>query len=762
MGQPAEERYCWVKGRPAFDTLRQACIDPDNRAYVGPEPPPSGAPSQSISRITVSDAPWLTTTEIGLNPGLVAIIGPRGSGKTALADIIAAGCDAIHESDERGFRPSASFIQRARDLLGTARVETAWRGGDSVVRALDGSDTPMPSTARARYLSQSFVEELCSSTGMTDELVREIERVIFEAHPVAERDGTLDFHELLEKRATRYRTQRHREEEAIVTLSERIGLELEKDREKAALKQKVDAAEKKIAQFTKDRAKLVAKGSEKRAEQLAEVVAAAEAVQNVIRGHSDQVQSLLSLQDEVRDLRENKAPEMLRVSQERHIESKLKAEDWQAFLVDYKGDVDAQLRALLEKANKLLSSKRGTTPSAPEQEGGSFIPAGSKLQDLPLAVLTAEVQRLEKLVNADSLAQRRFATLSRSIAAETAARRSLQDKHADAAGAKARARQLQDERDAAYKRVFEAIEAEEGVLTSLYEPLMVRLRAAEGTLSRLSFSIGRVVDVAGWAARAENELVDLRRQGPFRGRGSLSALTDDTLRPAWEAGDAGTVASALAKFRDDYHEELLAHSIVPKGDADYRAWLKRFAKWLFSTDHISLRYAVGYNGVDLGKLSPGTRGIVLLLLYLALDDQDARPLIIDQPEENLDPKSVFDELVGLFEDARANRQVIMVTHNANLVVNTDADQVIVAEAAPRGGGLPTISYSSGGLEEAGIRRLVCDTLEGGEEAFRARSRRLRITLRPDRGSAAKEEGGSSEESSEAAAEGAGPPGADAT
>lgn len=71
-------------------------------------------------------------------------------------------------------------------------------------------------------------------------------------------------------------------------------------------------------------------------------------------------------------------------------------------------------------------------------------------------------------------------------------------------------------------------------------------------------------------------------------------------------------------------------------------WSKRFAQWLFSTDHISIRYGIDYDGVDIRKLSPGTRGIVLLLLYLALDDSDNRPLVIDQPEENLDPKSVFD------------------------------------------------------------------------------------------------------------------------
>jgi energy-coupling factor transporter ATP-binding protein EcfA2 len=174
----------------------------------------------------------------------------------------------------------------------------------------------------------------------------------------------------------------------------------------------------------------------------------------------------------------------------------------------------------------------------------------------------------------------------------------------------------------------------------------------------------------------------------------------------------------------------LEHSPVPKADqADYRAWTKRFAKWLYGTDHITIQYGIDYDGVDIRKLSPGTRGIVFLLLYLALDDADDRPLIIDQPEENLDPKSVFDELVGLFLRAKSKRQVIMVTHNANLVVNTDADQIIVADAGPHPPGeLPPITYLSGGLESAHIRKAVCDILEGGEQAFQERARRLRVTL----------------------------------
>jgi hypothetical protein len=80
-------------------------------------------------------------------------------------------------------------------------------------------------------------------------------------------------------------------------------------------------------------------------------------------------------------------------------------------------------------------------------------------------------------------------------------------------------------------------------------------------------------------------------------------------------------------------------------------------------------------------------------------------------------------------EAKSKRQVIMVTHNANLVVNTDADQIIIAEAGHHlAGKLPPITYTSGGLESHAIRKAVCDLLEGGEEAFQQRARRLRVQL----------------------------------
>jgi hypothetical protein len=405
------------------------------------------------------------------------------------------------------------------------------------------------------------------------------------------------------------------------------------------------------------------------------------------------------------------------------------AKQWDNFLLVYKGDVDKSLGAYIAWGDGEVAKLNGLPPP-PGDPNVALIANNADLASLPLAPIVAEMTRLEALFSADKLVRDQYTALTNRITQENSALQTLETRLADAQGAATRRKDLQNERDDTYGRVFEAIINEQNALAGLYAPLMARLAASSGTLKKLSFLVRRIADVDSWGSIAEEELLDRRKAGAFNGRGALIAAATQALKPAWETGPAAQVQAAMTAFMGKYLKDLLAHApFAPTQQADFRAWSKQFAHWLFGTDHISVRYEISYDGVDIRKLSPGTRGIVLLLLYLALDDSDDRPLIIDQPEENLDPKSVFDELVALFIAAKSKRQVIMVTHNANLVINTDADQIVVAEAGPHpSGGLPPISYVSGGLENAAIRKAVCDILEGGEAAFRERARRLRVRL----------------------------------
>lgn len=732
VGQPVDNRFSWIKGALEFDALRQACIDPEGRAYVGEQPPRSAMPSQVISHVGIDAAAWATTPAIPLNPGLVAIIGARGSGKTALADTIAAGCDSISPAGWGGDENvSPSFLARARKLIGDATTTLTWGSGTSVTRSLDGSDANgHVSFPRARYLSQQFVEELCSSNGVSDGLVAEIERVIFESHSREERDWAVDFAELRDQETARFQQARKREAEAISDISDRIATEFEKEGLVASLTTQVEQRRKLIDGYTTDRAKLVVKGTEAQVTRHTQLSEVAQNIRNKLQAFANQRRTFLAMQDEVRSMRATGAPELLRQTQARHGNSGLNAQQWDEFLLIYKGEVDKSLADYVAWADGEIRKLNGVPPPAGDPML-ALIPNSADVSTLPLATIAAEMSRLEALFGADQIVRDQYAALTGRITAENSALQNLETRLSDAQGAAARRKGLQTERDDTYGRVFEAIINEQNALAGLYAPLMKRLAASSGTLNQLSFSVRRTADVQTWGSFAEEELLDRRKAGSFNGRGALIAAATAALKGAWETGSAAEVQAAMTAFMAKYLRDLLSHAppFAPTQQAEFRAWSRQFAHWLFGTDHITVRYEISYDGVDIRKLSPGTRGIVLLLLYLALDDSDDRPLIIDQPEENLDPKSVFDELVALFIAAKAKRQVIMVTHNANLVVNTDADQIIVAEAGPHPpGGLPPISYLAGGLEDSEIRKAVCDILEGGEAAFRERARRLRVRL----------------------------------
>src|SRR5690606_17654463 len=134
------------------------------------------------------------------------------------------------------------------------------------------------------------------------------------------------------------------------------------------------------------------------------------------------------------------------------------------------------------------------------------------------------------------------------------------------------------------------------------------------------------------------------------------------LEPAWKNGDADALRERLRRIG----ERLLEGAgLAEKLRQGYT--LKHVADWLYSVDHIRLEYGLRYRGTPLRLLSPGTRGIVLLILFLAVDTLDDRPLVVDQPEENLDNASVFGVLGQYFREAKRRRQIIVVTHNPNLV-----------------------------------------------------------------------------------------------
>jgi energy-coupling factor transporter ATP-binding protein EcfA2 len=143
----------------------------------------------------------------------------------------------------------------------------------------------------------------------------------------------------------------------------------------------------------------------------------------------------------------------------------------------------------------------------------------------------------------------------------------------------------------------------------------------------------------------------------------------------------------------------------------------------FPEDELILQYQQGdsYKTIDEG--SAGQKSAAVLAFLLAFGDE---PLIIDQPEDDLDNAMVYKLVVLGIRDNKARRQLIVATHNANIVVNGDAEYVIPMRYA--GGGID-VDPSAGGMQETAVREKICEVMEGGRKAFEMRYKKILKDLR---------------------------------
>lgn len=165
-------------------------------------------------------------------------------------------------------------------------------------------------------------------------------------------------------------------------------------------------------------------------------------------------------------------------------------------------------------------------------------------------------------------------------------------------------------------------------------------------------------------------------------------------------------------------------------------------------DWYNIDYIVKMDGDSIEDMSPGKKALVLLKLLINLAESKC-PILIDQPEDDLDNRSIFDELVKFVKIKKIDRQIISVTHNANIVLGGDAELIIVANQDGknaknkkyrfeyRGGAiendLPVFdengNLDSGILNEKGIQKHICEILEGGEQAFDLRKSKYHFNYR---------------------------------
>ncbi|NJC27636.1 TrlF family AAA-like ATPase [Neolewinella antarctica] len=205
----------------------------------------------------------------------------------------------------------------------------------------------------------------------------------------------------------------------------------------------------------------------------------------------------------------------------------------------------------------------------------------------------------------------------------------------------------------------------------------------------------------------------------------------------FEPSTATEEADYKAEIREKF-DRVLKNEIVLKNQQSAFSFLRK----IIGECYVKISYHVRYEGDEYAMMSEGKQAFVVLRLLLDYSDKKC-PILIDQPEDDLDNRAIYTDLVSYLKKTKLERQVIVVTHNPNIVVGTDAELVIVANQhginAPNQNS-KKFAYLPGSIEHTkeldfktptalqrqGIKEHICEVLEGGVEAFKTREKRYRL------------------------------------
>lgn len=192
----------------------------------------------------------------------------------------------------------------------------------------------------------------------------------------------------------------------------------------------------------------------------------------------------------------------------------------------------------------------------------------------------------------------------------------------------------------------------------------------------------------------------------------------------------------LYEISNIFHD-LLEEKLPLKGGYSH----ENLAKSILIENYYEIHYELIYENDSFGQMSDGKKAFVVLKLLLDFSDKEC-PILIDQPEDDLDNRSIFNQLVQYLKQKKIKRQIIVATHNSNVVVTADAEEVIVANQHGTNSSnqdSKKFQYISGSLENTktfneilaktsildsqGVQQHVCDILEGGKIAFEQRKKK---------------------------------------
>lgn len=685
QGQPIANslgyRHTWLKmSKPSIEALRQAFLDPLSRIQLQGTCPSEALVHPRITKVSVQGAKFLEDQEVHFSEGFNCVIGGRGSGKSSLLEYVrfAIGPDepaAKGDDDDPTLRRKRELLKES--LKPDAELRVTFEVGNGV------SDTlvyaPGKPAAQQRWLDGREVADL-------NTVLRQLQLQFFS-------QGEL----------SRMTNGAQGQAQVLALIDTAAGAPL---LELKASERDLKARLKSLFQSTRDAARLQAEVAEAQQEavELERQLKAREAVQEDARLN----QLALEARRHLSRMKSADAPVVEAVNQLlQSLGTPLEAlsanadkwpnADW------FKGSM-----TLMEQARADLA-----TAIAKAMEGYQQVKAACVGDDA--------TREAEEAIGA---VQERFraACVASGIREDDIARmQDLEEKRQEKLNlVEARQKRLADVQSEADK--FPQVLGElHGVWQ---EQFTARRATAEAIQAAVASQTVRLT--TSYMSDEASFNTAWTRLAPSDKRGKLAKRWDDiggelfqtwkkrADASAWETLEVARADGSLLEIVlfDALHQPLFAHL---DSDNVRALWEDvRISRVSDGIDVELLREDRTVAGSMSGALSEGQRNTVLLNLMLARGEG---PIVIDQPEDELDSSFIFRTLVRDLRAAKSKRQLIVATHNANLPVNADAEQIYALEARDGRGKV----RAQGGLDRKHVAEAVLDIMEGSEQAFKQRS-----------------------------------------
>ena len=727
----------WINADPTFEGLCHAVTEFDDRVFVGHRPPKIDAihlrPDHHISSVTIRRRAGQRDVghkyfdiSLPLNPGFVAVVGNKGTGKSALLDIVGLTSGTRNESHFT-FLNKERFRHPVNNPAQHYKATLEWLSGSASSRELNSSiseDDP----ERCTYLPQQLMDTICSTDPGDDSTHRfntELGKVLFAHVPQSDRLGSQDLESLIGLRTTEF--------------ERRLGL-LRSDL--ALLNSAITDQEKRSR--PERRRRLVAQLKLQR-QQLSTHIAGrppdpqqppAVAEDPVLAAVSQKLEKLREKRREVDAERINLQGQLLELGELSEITRQLlnSVETLNRQFDEFDRinrpraerlglDLDQIVQRRLDSGPLELKEKRLNVDRSRVEQ----IIEGSDENSIPsqLSCLDREISDLD---NQMKVPLREYMESVESMQVWETTRQRLAIGSVDEPGVQVLESQLKElddiptyllqlriDRSTKVREIHRELKNIVRVHIDLYQPALHFIKTHPvATRAEVEFGVGlqeRDLDTLFW------DIYNRRVSGSFQGIETGSeVLTNFTEKTDFNDEDA------IVRFVEEV-DNAIRHDIrqtKPVRVDAFRAIRKGYTlndlyDRVFGLEYLRPIYSLEYSGTPIDRLSPGQKGTLLLMFYL-LVDRSTHPILLDQPDENLDNQTINDLLAPAIKEAKERRQIVIVTHNPNVAVVADADQIVVARFDGS-----RFGYESGSIERLPTNKDVVDVLEGTLPAFKNRS-----------------------------------------